>query len=682
MEFVISTGSWYSVTDYETLCLVVERNNEDRTFNLIVVSGPHRNDLNVINADMRSFASITIEEYVTRFPDKEINYEFIKLYEAMTSDPEKYCLMKMSDTYTPSDEEIDTLVAECKALMEEYDYNPTDDGIGKFLDEFFKNKGPLINVFAKHPNYNGKYQIAFDQNYDSAIDGTAICDFADWIKRNIDNILEPVMIDGFTYRDVYNYGKNHEKFINLSEDKRIEIFNKIREQASYSVITKRMLGNLYVDANKVDSIRYFLDFIYDFKVTFLDQSMAASIIERFPETKAVSGQKLSRVVNKIAKLTGIDKLADYNKEFAKYSDAVNPLKITRHTVLSLHPVDYLTMSFGNSWSSCHTIDKQNRRNMPNSYEGAYSAGTMSYMLDESSFVFYTVDAKYAGNELELQPKISRCMFHVGQDKLIQARMYPQSNDGDTGLYKDVREIAQSVISECFAFPNYWSIEKGVSACRSVSSSKGPHYRDYLNFDYCNVSYPKRDNAMKNYKKIKIGHYAICPSCGSEHGNSNCIECDDCRDDIHVCCACGNSEGDGYEMYEIDGEWYCEHCSAYCDFHDRREAIDPDDMYYVNRYGYICCEARNTKYFVECEHCGDLLYVNDSSTYSADDGVYFCSLGCASEDGYVRVPGGRLTHGSNTFKCKKCGVIHHLDYMSEQEGLCSSCYKRINNEEVA
>ena len=48
----------------------------------------------------------------------------------------------------------------------------------------------------------------------------------------------------------------------------------------------------------------------------------------------------------------VDGSEAYDK-FAKYADSINPIKVKRHTVLSVHPIDYYTMSFGNSWTSCH-----------------------------------------------------------------------------------------------------------------------------------------------------------------------------------------------------------------------------------------------------------------------------------------------------------------------------------------
>ena len=46
------------------------------------------------------------------------------------------------------------------------------------------------------------------------------------------------------------------------------------------------------------------------------------------------------------------------------------------------------------------------------------------------------------------------------------------------------------------------------------NSRGSHYRDYVTFGYCNVSYP-RERSDSSDNVILIGHVSICPYCGEE-----------------------------------------------------------------------------------------------------------------------------------------------------------------------
>ena len=460
---------------------------------------------------------------------------------------------KIANAYHLSDEERKNLRDEITTLLNTYDYHPTDKGIDAIIDEWSINKASLIRLFQNHPNYNGKYQITFDTDFEREIDKDKANDFYKWALKTYVKSHDYV-IDGVPCKEARRKRKICNNICDYIREI-MDLLNDDEEEKNYELVvidghTFDFFEDEYrrydqiVDKYHSEPIRTVGDYVltnsdwqkYDwfddiyrytrYNSPFINDEFADAINRRFP-IKAVSGQKLSRVINKLCHYLGIDKDKDYNKEFAKFSDAVNPLTIKRHTVISVHPVDYLTMSFGNSWSSCHTIDKKNIRCMDNSYYGMYSGGTMSYMLDETSVVFYTVDGKYDGNELELEPKINRNMFHIGEEKLIQGRVYPQTNDDKNSIYEQFRNIMQKVIADCMGKPNMWKLKRGTVACEDVIESKGVHYRDYENFEDCNVSYLKLDDDTYNENRITVGHEQICPCCGEVHTREKCIECDYC-----------------------------------------------------------------------------------------------------------------------------------------------------------
>ncbi|MBQ4155309.1 MAG: hypothetical protein IJD90_00720, partial [Clostridia bacterium] len=144
----------------------------------------------------------------------------------------------------------------------------------------------------------------------------------------------------------------------------------------------------------------------------------------------------------------------YDIEFAKYADMVSGGKRKIKFFISVNPLDYLTMSFGVNWASCHTIDRENRRRMDNSYSGAYCGGTMSYMLDHVSIVTYVHNTMPESYETG---KVYRNMFHLGGDGvLLQGRVYPQGNDGCTDLYKEFRGIMQKELTKLLGLErNSW-----------------------------------------------------------------------------------------------------------------------------------------------------------------------------------------------------------------------------------
>ena len=65
-----------------------------------------------------------------------------------------------------------------KELLDEYDYEYTTDALDSIIDEWAKQKAPLIEAFKNHPNYvDGKFMIVFDTNYDREINTDVLYNF-------------------------------------------------------------------------------------------------------------------------------------------------------------------------------------------------------------------------------------------------------------------------------------------------------------------------------------------------------------------------------------------------------------------------------------------------------------------------------------------------------------------------
>ena len=511
-----------------------------------------------------------------------------------------------------TDEERNALLENMKGLLDEYDYQYTEEALNKIINTWVTNKADLITAFKKHPNYlEGKFMIVFSHNFDRNVDVREIVNFRDWL---IDSDIT-MAVREFMPEDMRNY------VIDYGRKLPSEIFS-------------------FVFGLPANTAQY------------IDDEIVAKLDDICPSIHAHKGQKMSRVVNKLLSYIGYDKLPDYNRMFAKYADALNPLQITRHTVLSVNPLDYLTMSFGNSWASCHTIDKENKRGMPNSYEGMYSSGTVSYMLDSPSMVFYTVDASYNGNEFWNEPKINRQMFHWGEDKLIQGRLYPQDNDGNNSVYTPYREIVQSIMSELFGFTNLWTVSRGTGASAKYVVSEGTHYKDYECYDNCTLSRPK---GSENENDITIGRDPICINCGEEHDTQDNISC--CAKKV-FCVRCGSEIDDG-DIRWIDDEPYCCDCSFWC---EQCEEYHVGEGTSVRGFGIVCNSCLD--YFRYCEECGE--YVTERhANWVESEGAYFCD-DCI-EDYFA--------------PCEQCGELHRYRNMREvaRRMLCHDCAEEAENE---
>ena len=497
------------------------------------------------------------------------------------------------------------LLSSMDNLLYEYDYEYETDAIENIIDEWARQKAGFIEAFKKHPHYvEGKFMIAFDADYERVVDINASYDFKNWVM----NHAMPAMI-----------GKLPKEMQDETPD-----------------------GG-YLPWPIYDFFRY----LYNYASRCISESTAEYLNKWCPAIHAHAGQKTSRVVNKLCCYLGYDKVEGYNREFAKYADSLSPLIIKRHTILSINPLDYLTMSFGNSWASCHTIDKENRRGMPNDYSGCYSSGTISYMLDPSSMVLYTVDASYEGDEYWNEPKINRQMFHYGNEKLVQGRLYPQDNDGNGDVYTPYRNIVQNIMATIFDFPNLWTISKGTDHASRYVNSYGTHYRDYAYYDNCSLS---RVKGSTNEDYITVGATPICVKCGNRHREADNINC--CNK--MRCADCGRPI-DEDESYYVNGEYYCRDCVEYC---EHCNEYHRDESTWIESQGIYVCESCLHNDYVYCEICEE--YVRDwDSTFIESEDRYVCD-NCLHQH-YV--------------ECDDCGEYVQI-YDSYEYGdrtLCENCY---------
>lgn len=504
--------------------------------------------------------------------------------------------------------EKENLRNEMAELLQDYQYNYNNSALERIINTWAENKAPLIEAFRKHPNYiEGKFMIAFDVDYDRDIDKSESMRFSGYLRELM------------------------EKHINDFPSDMIEQRRKCG--------LRLLPGNLF----------NFLANLENHAERTLEENIAKAIDKECPNAHVHAGMKTSRAVNKICAYLGFDKDEDYNRNFARYADSLSPLKIKRHTVLSLNPLDYLEMSNGNSWTSCHSI--KNR--------GCYSSGTISYMLDESSMVFYTIDSSYDGNEYYNQPKIIRQMYHYGEDKLVQGRLYPQSNDyGAKDEYESCRNIVQKIVSEIFDFPNRWIVKHGTDAISPYVHSEGTHYTDYLYFSNCTLSRP-RDN--ENEKVFTIGHDPICIHCGEEHDTEDSIDC--CEGNGRYCADCGAwiSEDD---VIWIGDEPYCSNCVEYCSCCEEYYPVHDEGVWIASENRYVCNDCAE-RYYTYCEDCGEY-YPNDEMNYIDSVGHDVCNE-CLAD---------------NYSMCSECGEFFENDQLHEYNGelYCSDCYDEVTEKE--
>lgn len=458
----------------------------------------------------------------------------------------------------------DTIIEE----LENRGYHYTDHAIENILNEWFNQKNGLMEILSKHPNWSPEdLMIKFDKDFQRDIDVDAAYRFTNWLFRNT-NI-----------QDVY-----------------------FKEPGSWW--TTR---TLYDSMNYILTKQTFLpmnDSWYETEIHWLN-----AMHEDF---KFRGGQKVTKVMRKICKTFGWDKIMktetlwdgtvreynEFEREYAKYCDAMCPIKVTRHTCISVNPIDFLLMSNGNSWDSCHYIDTQGS-------SGCYSSGTISYMLDKHSMIFYTVDGEYNGNEISRQPKIQRQVFGYNDNQLLQSRLYPQRCDsGAEESYKDIREIMQKVIADCEGKPNLWVKRKVQNVNKGIGATV---YTDWTAFsNLCCVSVFS-DCTEKELAPIVLGAQPICIHCGYHHGTLENIDC--CYYDGYTCADCGR------RIDEDDVRWvgdtpYCGECAHYCSCCSEYERAE-NTTWLEYESEYVCDECLD-EYYVMADDINEYVHMHNAT----------------------------------------------------------------------
>ena len=407
------------------------------------------------------------------------------------------------------------------------------------------------------------------------------------------------------------------------------------------------------------------------------------------------GTKCTKALMKLLRQYKFDKVLDADEQhellrrYSVYADTMNPISFTRHTVLSVNPVDFLLMSNGNSWSSCHTIYP--RRSVGSSYDGCYCGGCASYAYDHVSMIYYTVDSGVPDDGITDAGKITRQLHFYNGDVLMACRCYPQNSDGAD--YAAGKAAVQEIIAQCLGRPNLW---------RETDyriDSKGYQYPDYSNFGpykaYRLSDIP--DNERKAWGRGDMAegdinmHYwmaenwrspldigaanVICTSCGGTLDDAEYPFCSDCCDiDRDYCsnCGCRIDYDEGYTMdngdrlcdacYDALGE-YCEDCDGY---------YYKDDMTWVDSEEKYVCDYCLDHYYSWCEHCEQYFYRDNVSFYIVD-GEQWCqdcvdedAVYCANCEKYTNADEAIYDNDGNAY-CPNCvsdGVVRQCETCGE------------------
>lgn len=315
--------------------------------------------------------------------------------------------------------------------------------------------------------------------------------------------------------------------------------------------------------------------------------------------KLREGMKLNRAVTRALQRLdyGSSKLyvdrwiRDYNNEVGEYMQS----KIIREKwYVSINPIDYLSMSDGNGWRSCHWIE-----------DGCYRAGCFSYMNDDTTVIIYK-----ESDEGRTVKQERFCGWVTADTFGIITKSYPTGYNEETTnkLLTSLRNFFPGMCND------------GIVRVRSNSGSRVyPDYQHYKVFCISKLDEPTT---------IQVGGYAYSideDEVIEDEGylsNGTPVYCADCGVRIY----------DDEAQVLIDGEFYCMSCMTYCnicnEYCREAEAIE----YYMIGHrgrriiGYACPHCYD--HIVVCDVCGDAWHMDyvvfldeDTATDDRPEGYY-------------------------------------------------------------
>jgi len=538
-------------------------------------------------------------------------------------------------------------------LLDKYGHANTNEGVGVIADRNLRAKAKIIERLRKHPHWDEEQNaIILKSDYSRDFDRSKIAIFSSWIMSLREVAMESCNANAERGRMTERYHKGREQYRALKRVVMPDNYDgllRLGELYTENIEISAWLDDIQINDNRwydgyylgdeYDKLMQYsflikvIDSVADEQSQLVTETTCAVVKNAFPNINCVVGQKCSKVVNAICRSMKIDAKLDYNAKFAQFADGCNPLHYETYTVISVNLLDYLTMSFGKNWASCHTIDIHNIRfgNGECHYHGMYCAGCLSYAVDRVSIILYTVDRAYDNpSEMWKADKIRRNMFYLDPDNgsiLVQSRVYPDGRDGgETGIATQFRAIMQDIVATCWEIPNNWTLKKGTAHTGdyAIRDNDAVCYSDWTCYNDCSISFNKE---FDSYERIVVGAAPICPVCGCEHTREDHLVCGDCDEDSNwiECDWCGHRfdpESDDHVYDEYGDRDYC--CPRCAERNGCYHVLDCYDDY---------CWTSNPDIF--WDDFAEEYYYDDDCEVTCEDGCQYRSEYNAEHAGYVQ-----------------------------------------------
>lgn len=384
-----------------------------------------------------------------------------------------------------------------------------------------------------------------------------------WAKNNIK--LYKLLGNSFTYRTFFKYDKT---------------YNEINGQMQDLVWSFRDFArNLKTWAEKNNFGKEVTDFfdicLSPYKLT--DDVINSGLKFKLPDVKktfqAQKGAKPLRVLGRfLTYCKNVDGANELLKTFEQlriqHSIILNDKTINANLVLSIDPIDYMTMSDNASnWQSC----------MSWTDNGCYHIGTVEMMNSNNVLCCYLEAAEpyhfnkeNQSDEYSCPNKRWRQLVYITKDIIVGGKSYPYTNeDLSKKLIEVVRELADKNLHWHYSFgPELYQDMKWINGSYSINRARG--YIRFNNTKKYNILFDSKGmyndmindssfpywcvrNKVKHTKIISYSGKAPCLCCGKQviyetcddkyynerYGNCGEVVCEDCLNEIK-CDICGDT----------------------------------------------------------------------------------------------------------------------------------------------
>ena len=373
--------------------------------------------------------------------------------------------------------------------------------------------------------------------------------------------------------------------------------------------------------------------------------------------KLEGSTKPMRAIGKIVKMCGLD--AEKFETFRlEHSRIHNTKKVTGKLCLSIHPLDYMTMSMNSEgWTSCMNWQEP----------GGYRGGTIETMNSETTIVAYIKSDNNAIHyaSCEWNSKKWRVLMTVSPTALISIKAYPYQHAELSKMALEwLAELANTncgmvygkpvELSACCDFEyeptgQWYNVDYNEGSAMYCDWGCSRHYGCFTMMPDEKHEYGDAERLRINYCGPRIclccGHingyyydesYVICENCCS-NADEECYYCDDCGDRIYE-----------DETYWVGDVPYCDHCvdnvAARCVYYgdyyyyENLEKIylartpdkpdpDEDEFCYIE---YRFCHSNNYSYD---RHTLPSYWATIDHPHETDDGIYYLNAEDMKTRGY-------------------------------------------------